>query len=87
MGSIQTKESDFNCLLSAEWLTEQILLEGCSYFRMLFSSHDWIAWTLHIHLIKAASPFTDTFVELLTTLVRKSCYFLALAPKEGKFQV
>lgn len=36
MGNIQTKGSDFNCLLSAEWLTEQILLEGCSYFRMLF---------------------------------------------------
>lgn len=48
MGNIQTKESDFDGLLSAEWLTEQILLEGCSYLRLLFPSQDWIAWTLCI---------------------------------------
>lgn len=41
----------------------------------------------HHNLIKAASPFTDTFVELLMTLVRKNCYFLAFAQKEGKLQV
>lgn len=39
------------------------------------------------NLIKAASAFTDTFVELLMALVRKSCNFLALTQKEYRVQV
>lgn len=47
-------------MLSAEWLTEQILLEGCSHFRLFFSITRLNCLNfIHHNLIKAVSDFTN----------------------------